>query len=197
MATHSSLTGADLHEPKGVASAAANQVYVSDGAGSGAWTSANTLGVTGWGYYKDNAGAQAQSTTAALLTIDGLGSTTETGYLPADITDFWNTGTNKIVGTNVGDSFTMRLDLPITNLQSQVSEVQVELDIGGLATPSIVIATQVAVVSGVGRTVSVSFGYFSLSTFVANGGQLFTSTDTGTADITAPAILIQRISRAA
>lgn len=38
MATHSSLTGADLHEPKGVASAAANQVYVADGAGSGTWT---------------------------------------------------------------------------------------------------------------------------------------------------------------
>jgi hypothetical protein len=37
MATHSSLTGADLHEPKGVASAASGEVYVADGAGSGAW----------------------------------------------------------------------------------------------------------------------------------------------------------------
>lgn len=35
---HSTLTGASLHEPKGVAAAAANRVYVSDGAASGSWT---------------------------------------------------------------------------------------------------------------------------------------------------------------
>lgn len=35
---HSLLTGASLHEPKGVAAAAANKVYVSNGVGSGTWT---------------------------------------------------------------------------------------------------------------------------------------------------------------
>jgi hypothetical protein len=35
---HSALTGSDLHEPKGVAAASANRVYVADGAGSGSWT---------------------------------------------------------------------------------------------------------------------------------------------------------------
>lgn len=34
---HSSMTGSDLHEPKGVASASTNQVYVSNGSGSGTW----------------------------------------------------------------------------------------------------------------------------------------------------------------
>lgn len=37
MTAHSTLTGADLHEPKGADSAAADTVYVADGAGSGAW----------------------------------------------------------------------------------------------------------------------------------------------------------------
>jgi hypothetical protein len=37
MPAHSTLTGADLHEPKGVASAGANEVYLSDGLGSGSW----------------------------------------------------------------------------------------------------------------------------------------------------------------
>ena len=32
---HNTMTGADLHEPKGVGSASANTVYVTDGAGSG------------------------------------------------------------------------------------------------------------------------------------------------------------------
>jgi hypothetical protein len=35
--THSSLTGADLHEPKGVETANSEDVYVADGSGSGAW----------------------------------------------------------------------------------------------------------------------------------------------------------------
>lgn len=35
---HSTLTGANLHEPKGVAAAAAGKVYITDGAGSGAFT---------------------------------------------------------------------------------------------------------------------------------------------------------------
>lgn len=41
MAVHSALTGADLHEPKGVASAGAGGVYVANGAGSGVWTLIN------------------------------------------------------------------------------------------------------------------------------------------------------------
>tara|TARA_R110002012_G_scaffold16117_3_gene62773 strand:- start:985 stop:1554 length:570 start_codon:yes stop_codon:yes gene_type:complete len=39
---HKLITGADLHEPKGVASAAANKVYVSNGSASGAWSTLDT-----------------------------------------------------------------------------------------------------------------------------------------------------------
>lgn len=34
---HSTLTGSDLHEPKGVAAASVNQVYSATGSGSGTW----------------------------------------------------------------------------------------------------------------------------------------------------------------
>lgn len=34
---HANLTGANLHEPKGVASAAADKIYVANGSGSGQW----------------------------------------------------------------------------------------------------------------------------------------------------------------
>ena len=37
MAEHSTLTGSSLHEPKGVATANDGQIYVANGAGSGAW----------------------------------------------------------------------------------------------------------------------------------------------------------------
>ena len=41
--THSSLTGADLHEPKGVATANSEDVYVANGSGSGAWKGQSLL----------------------------------------------------------------------------------------------------------------------------------------------------------
>ena len=37
MPLHSALTGTDLHEPKGVAAAAAGKAYLSNGLGSGSW----------------------------------------------------------------------------------------------------------------------------------------------------------------
>lgn len=37
MVDHASLTGAALHEPKGVATAPVNTIYIADGAGSGDW----------------------------------------------------------------------------------------------------------------------------------------------------------------
>lgn len=40
---HSTMTGADLHEPKGTASALSGEVYVANGAGSGVWTPAASV----------------------------------------------------------------------------------------------------------------------------------------------------------
>lgn len=37
MPIHSTMTGADLHEPKGIESASLNTAYVADGLGSGQW----------------------------------------------------------------------------------------------------------------------------------------------------------------
>jgi microcystin-dependent protein len=43
MGAHKNLTGADLHEPKGVENASSGMVYVADGAGSGVWTLGSDL----------------------------------------------------------------------------------------------------------------------------------------------------------
>lgn len=38
MPLHRDLTGAELHEPKGVESALSGTIYVANGSGSGSWT---------------------------------------------------------------------------------------------------------------------------------------------------------------
>jgi len=40
---HNTLTGSENHEPKGAESASANEVYVANGSGSGAWTAVDDL----------------------------------------------------------------------------------------------------------------------------------------------------------
>lgn len=45
--SHSTLTGSQLHEPKGVAAAALGEVYVADGTGSGNWANVGTSSFTG------------------------------------------------------------------------------------------------------------------------------------------------------
>jgi len=63
--THASLTGANLHEPKGVSGATAGTVYVADGGGSGSWTTLGASSISSvvnpWGaamsYYRDEKSA--------------------------------------------------------------------------------------------------------------------------------------------
>lgn len=43
MVQHVAITDPQIHEPKGVAAASANYVYVSDGAGSGSWKKVDSL----------------------------------------------------------------------------------------------------------------------------------------------------------
>ena len=45
--THSAITDPDIHEPKGVSTAASGRVYMSDGAGSGTWLRPMDLVATG------------------------------------------------------------------------------------------------------------------------------------------------------
>lgn len=197
MTTHRLLPESQMHEPKGATVANAGEVYIADGAGSGAWTLLSTLtDVNGWAYYKDDTTAQTFTTTPTKLTIDGLGSTTETSYLPSGVAGLWDSTGNIITPENVGDSYNIRLDLPITNVSGSATELTVQLDIGGGATPSTVIFEQtLSIASGSGTTASVTIGLFSLATFVANGGQIFLNTDANTVDITAPAIFIDRVNK--
>ncbi len=64
---HNILTGGQLHEPKGVAAAAANLVYVSDGANSGAWSVLPLASVAN----ATSIAAVQSGLDAASITVDG------------------------------------------------------------------------------------------------------------------------------
>ena len=192
MPLHSTLTDPELHEPKGVSTATSGRVYVSNGAGSGSWVHIPS----GWGYYQDSSSAQTFNTSDAKLTINGLGLLTNTVYLPNEIRgsgQLWSTSTNKITPIRLGDAYNVRLDLPVT-ARSAAAELTVSLDIGGGATPTVVILPEYV---GVGKTapftVSVAIPLVALSsTTVTNGIQFFLKVDSGSIDVTNPSITIIR-----
>lgn len=187
--SHTALSGTDLHEPLGVDTATANQVYISDGAGSGEW---KTLPF-GWGYYQDNATEQTFTTTASKLSINGSGTLTEESYLPQGGSSLWDTTNDKILPYELGDGYDIRIDLPVT-ADSGAGELTLEFDIGGTTSPTTVILSRYAGLSKTPPyTISIGFPLVALtSTAVTNGIQIFGKTDAGSVGITAPSILIKR-----
>ena len=154
--------------------------------------------ILGWGFYVQSSGTQTVTTTPSLLEIDAGGGTTETGYLPGEIrgvSQLWDSVNNKILPVSIGDGYTLRIDLEITAEGANPTSLELVLDIGGAASPTIPIVKRLV---GLGKTlpytVSVGFPVFSLTNFVTNGGQIFLSSDTGTVTLASRQISIHRIS---
>lgn len=115
---HSSLTDPYLHEPKGISSAAADEAYISDGAGTGAWKTPYFFGV------EDYADSATTGTPIALssgskvkLTNDGLGANTNKTYKVPGEADIWVPASNHFdfsaTSLKLGDTVDFRFDVTV------------------------------------------------------------------------------------
>ena len=180
------LSGSDPLQPVG-------KHFVSDGAGGGAWE----YDPCGWGHYKDNSGAQVFGTTDTQLTINAAGAETEEAYLPREIrgsATLWDTLTSAVTPVALGDSFTLRIDIPVTSEGGNPAELVLQIDIGDNSTPYVIVEQTIPTGKTVPYTVSVSIPLFAGSTFIANGARIFMHTNAGTVTVTNPAITIIRTS---
>lgn len=118
MSAHSALTGSDLHEPKGVASANSGEVYVANGAGSGTWTKINALSSTGKRYF--NFRIDDISTAASHWMVPGVAGdiTAITSVIDGTIATGDTTLSFEIGGTAVTDG-----DITITEAGSAAGDV--------------------------------------------------------------------------
>ena len=126
---HSALTDPYLHEPKGASSASLNEVYVSDGAGSGSWKKIYLNGIEDYG---DTGTSQAlTSGTWVDLTNDGLGANTLTTYRLPGYNAIWDTTLNQFdwsgAGLSLGDTVDIRFDISTTT-NTNNDQVAVRLD---------------------------------------------------------------------
>ena len=155
-------------------------------------------GALGWGNYSDSLASPATitlNTTPTLLLIDGLGGTSESGYLPREIrgvSELWD-GVDTITPINTGDSYDVRFTLGITAKSGSPNVITAVLDIGIGAGITINIAqSQAPVVIAPPFTITKNIPIFTLATFIANGGRIFLSVDSGTITIGERSIFIKR-----
>lgn len=154
----------------------------------------------GWGNYRDaetSPATQTFDTTPAILQIDGAGGSSDTSKLPLSIRgtgDLWDTTNDLITPITLGDAYALRLDFTVTGETGSPGDIYVQLDIGGGASPSVVIVDRYM---AAGRTtpynVSIGFPIFCGSTFLANGGQFFISVNSGTITVSSRGIFISMI----
>ena len=140
MAEHNTLTDPQLHEPKGIATADADQVYIANGAGSGVWTDPpyTTLDLGVWDYNDATTSTTPIALTLANtdyeLTNDGAGTFTITTYKLADVGEIWNVSTNRFdwSGLSLGDTVDIRTDITWTSAgANQTLTLALELGVGG------------------------------------------------------------------
>lgn len=83
---HKDIPDAQRHEPKGISSASANSLYMSNGSASGAWTPATRMAGTGWGQYSNSTyvGTNALSITST-ATIIPFNSVVSEAQLPISL----------------------------------------------------------------------------------------------------------------
>jgi len=161
----------------------------------------DSINPSGWGFYSDDSSnIISVSSTPIKLEVDSQGSSTNEEYLPNSLLaagdKLWDSASNKLTPVLLGDSYIVRIQITIDDVQSNPLRVTCLLDIGGGVSPTTVIATDSKTLRGGGYPQDYIFVFpiFSLSTFIANGGQFFFECESGSLDISERSILVERIS---
>jgi hypothetical protein len=149
----------------------------------------------GWAYYIDSLANPSINigTTFTQITIDTLGANI-TSYLPLGVTSLFSG--NKITPNTLGADYDGRLDIKVLTKAGSPNLIEVIIDIsGGTAGTNKVYTGYIQTGGVIPYDQTLPLDFFSLSTFLANGGKIYARTDTGSVTIGDRKIKISRKSR--
>jgi hypothetical protein len=112
---HRDIPDAQRHEPKGISTASANQLYLSNGSASGSWVAASRMAGTGWAQYSNT--TYVSTTALAITSTETLipfTTAVSEAQLPISLagttpSNLLNTSTNTLSFITVGDLHTITL----------------------------------------------------------------------------------------
>ena len=191
MAEHKDLTGSNLHEPKGIASANKNRVYVSDGSGSGAWEK-----LDGFVYYRDDRTTTGNSTQILTDNTPQKFICNKAGLarqkLPTDASNpLWDTANNKHVPIAADDIYQIQIGFVAENYDAG-THLDIALDTG-----TIDMGRSVSLLkAGGAQNILLDFLVIPSSDYLASGGEInLTYHGTNTCTIHSPFVIISREGR--
>jgi len=200
---HSTLTDPNLHEPKGIAAAGADQVYRSNGSGSGTWTNANRLPGTGWGKYTNTTytGTTGLAISTSYVLIPFTTDDTVT-QLPINYagttTSLMNLSTETFLFDAIGSLYLIDVGFQVysTSGTPKVIGIRFNTSTDGVTWGTSIAETYVSLDKGAGQLVNQAFVLPVNSNMATYGARMSMETDTGTANIIDISATSARIHRA-
>ena len=146
---HRDIPNAQLHEPKGIVSALTKQMYVANGAGSGAWRRPNeadldytdkTKNVFGWNDISDSlytlgSPRAISATTRTQLTNNALAATTDTSRLGT----IWDTALNQFLINDLNASYILKANMKVKAAAAAGTPYIIKLDLESATGPTVVV----------------------------------------------------------
>lgn len=164
---HSLIADADLHEPKGIASAVSGKVYVSNGSGSGTWQKLSPPQLSG---------LTTNGTAGDTLSVDGSGNFVLSSAAHGQV-DFYNVGTPY----SLAYPSTFTKVAPTTTANGNANQfteaTTARLTYTGTDTAPFLITYSASVDQSTGSNKDISFAIAKNGTVV--GGYSLTSTQSG------------------
>lgn len=200
---HSSLTDPNLHEPKGIAAASANQLYLSNGSGSGTWTNANRFPGTGWAKYTNTTyvgtTALAVSTTEVLLPFTTDDTVTQ---LPITLTgttsSLLNLASETLQFVATGDLHAITTTFKVYSVSGSPTYMNLILygSSDGTTYNTLLGDKTVPLTKGAGQIIVEAALFPVTSNMVSHGARIYVVTNTGTANLIDIGVISARIHKA-
>lgn len=200
---HSTLTDPNLHEPKGIAAASADQIYRSNGSGSGTWTNANRLPGTGWGKYTNTTytgtTALAISTTEVLVPFTTDDTVTQ---LPISYTgttsSLMDLSTETLKFVSAGDLHNITFTFKVYSVSGSPASIDLIIygSSDGTTYNTNLGSKTISLIKGAGQVITEAAMFPVTSNMATHGARIYLVTNTGTANIIDIGVVSTRVHKA-
>lgn len=200
---HSSLTDPNIHEPKGITTAAANTVYMANGSATGSWTNVNRLPGTGWGQYSNSVyvstTALAISTTDVIVPFDTNVNVTQLPITLAGVTSpLMDLANEKLLFISAGDLHSITLGFKVYSVASSPASMDLKIfgSSDGSTYATLLGETTVSLIKGAGQYITESSLFPVTANMVTHGAKIALAANTGTANIIDINLITARVHKA-
>jgi len=199
---HSSLTDPNLHEPKGISTASANQLYLANGSGSGTWTNASRFPGTGWGKYTNTTYVGGTTLTVGTSSVLLPFTTDDTiSQIPISLTgttsSLMNLSTETLQFIAAGDLHSLTITFNVASASSTTHmDITLYGSSDGTTYSTLLGETTVSLVKASNQVVTETALFPVTSNMVSHGARIYLTSNSGTANINNIGLISARVHKA-